>query len=180
MWFFSIAQLPDHLTTHPPVPHTCVSHICVTGAVRTAPVTVLPFAAAHEGSYGWVARGTLPLTTEVRWTALRVLLHHGGLGSTRARLTWLLKATYRSATANDHRANERQDASDVQTPFQCNQRPAAELNLSAFPHLGCGTGFRQPFNNNSTFCHARHLLERYKHEQNGLRIRSTATALAPL
>ena len=54
--------------------------------------------------------------------------------------------------------SERQYASDV-------RRPAAELSRRVFPHLGCGTGFRQAFNNNWTYCHAKHLLASYRHGQ---------------
>ena len=79
----------------------------------------------------------------------------------RARLTWLL-------------TSERQFASDV-------RRPAAELNRRVFPHLGCGTGFRQAFKKQL------HVLPReapagelQTRTNRQLRIRSIATALAPL
>ena len=43
------SQLPDHLTTHPPIPHTCFGHKWVTGAVRSAPrQCCLPCS-----SFGW-------------------------------------------------------------------------------------------------------------------------------
>ena len=51
------------MTSHPPVLSLLFLDKCVTGAVQTAPVTMLPFAPAHEGSYGWHARGTIPQTT---------------------------------------------------------------------------------------------------------------------
>ena len=76
--------------------------------------------------------------------------------------TWLLKATYRSTFVGNHRASERHGASKVQTP----QQPA-ELNRRVFPHLSCGTGFRQAFNNNSAI-------------RESIEARSTAIALVPL
>ena len=72
LFSFAFGQLPDHMITHPPVLILVFgTSVCVTGAVRTAPVTMLPFAPAREESHGWFARGTVPLTTEVRRTTLR-------------------------------------------------------------------------------------------------------------
>ena len=46
------SQLQDHMTTHPSLPHTCLGHKWVTGAVHSCTPEMLPCAPALEGSYG--------------------------------------------------------------------------------------------------------------------------------
>ena len=127
------------MTTHPSVPHTCFWNTWVTGAVHSCTP--------------WVVRGTIPLTTEVRWTTLRAWvcklpetaavrskLSSGACFFNRVQVRWThvcangrsqkrcraintrlepMRAAHmaRSTIVDNHRAGERQDASDV-SPMQ--------------------------------------------------------------
>ena len=128
----------------------------VTGAVRIAPETAWDNSASQRSSVDDAASVGLQLPeTAAAWSKL-VAVPASSTGSTCdgprsapmgaaridagqrtadwnqcARLTWLLKATYRSTVVDNHRANERQDASDVQTLNNRQSSTSARSHTSA-------------------------------------------------